>query len=83
LGTVSRKSLCWSFEKKNIGSFRLTMALQKDKGFSISDPQQVLPLAKVTLESRFSTNLFSGRFQGSVGTRSCQAGRLETDIALP
>jgi hypothetical protein len=38
LGTVSRKSLCWSFEKKNIGSFRLTMALQKDKGLSIANP---------------------------------------------
>jgi hypothetical protein len=38
LGTVSRKSLCWSFEKKNIGSFRLTMALQKDEGFSIANP---------------------------------------------
>ena len=27
--------------------------------------------------------LFSGRVQVSVGTRSCQAGRLKTDIALP
>jgi hypothetical protein len=40
-----------SFEKKNIASFRLTTALQKDKGFSITNPQQLLPLAKVTVEA--------------------------------
>jgi hypothetical protein len=26
------------FREKNIGSFRLTMALQKDEGFSIANP---------------------------------------------
>jgi hypothetical protein len=35
----------------NIGSFRLTMVLQKDKGFSIANPQKVLPLPEIALES--------------------------------
>jgi hypothetical protein len=37
--------------RENIGSFRLTMVLQKDKDFSIANPQKVLPLPEIALES--------------------------------
>jgi hypothetical protein len=40
------------FREKKISTLSaFTMARQKDKGFSIADAQQVLPLAKVALEA--------------------------------